>query len=102
MTETTGVSDNDGNVTKISPMSHRRFNSDFHGDADDGKGINAAIAQRDVKGCPFERRHGDFVEDGFARQWIQLRNEVESRRVPQEPRLDLLYRTHPLPSHRNP
>ena len=30
MTETTGVFDNHGNVAKINPMSHRRFNSDFH------------------------------------------------------------------------
>src|SRR5205823_12316586 len=43
----------------------------------------------------------DFVEDGFTRQWIQLRNEVKSRGVPQEPRLDLVCRVHALPSHRH-
>src|SRR5437016_13229450 len=87
MAGTTGIFDNHGYVTKISTMPHCRFNTDFHGDADDGKRINAAIAQRDVQRCPFERGHSDFVEDGFTRQWIQLRNEVKSRGVPQEPGL---------------
>lgn len=78
MSGATGVFDNHWNITKISAMPHRWLDADFHGDADDGNGINAAIAQRDVKGRAFERGHGDLVEDGFARQRIHLRNQVES------------------------
>jgi len=52
MAETTGIFDNHGDVTKISTMPHCRFNTDFHGDADDGKRINAAIAQRGFRGVP--------------------------------------------------
>src|SRR5438874_11785581 len=92
MAETTGIFDNHGDVTKISTMPHCRFHTDFQGVAD------AAIAQRDVQRCPFERGHSYFVEDGFTRQWIQLRNEVKSRGVPQEPRLDLVCRSHALPA----
>src|SRR5438094_10628867 len=94
MTETAGVFNNHRDVTKIRALPYRRFNADFHGDADNGKGIDAAIPQRDVKRGTFERRHGDLVEDGFAWQWIHLRNQMESRRVPQEPRLDLVWRFH--------
>src|ERR1700687_2288918 len=67
MSEATSVFDNHWNVTKISAMPHRGFNADFHGNANDGKGINATIAQREVKRRAFERRHADLVEDGFAR-----------------------------------
>src|ERR1700730_10000397 len=101
MTEATSVFDNHWNVTKISGMPHRGFNADFHGNANDGKGINATIAQRQVKQRAFERRHTDLVEDGFARQWIHLRHQRDPRRAPQEPRLNLIYRFHTLPSHRH-
>src|SRR5580692_2625761 len=82
MPEAAGVFNHNRNVTKIGAMPYRWFNADFHGDADDGKGIDAAVAQRDVQGRAFKRRHGDFVEDGFARQWIYLGNQGKSRRVP--------------------
>src|SRR5580692_12292955 len=101
MTETAGVFNNHRDVAEIGALPHRRFNSDFHGDADNGKGVDAAIPQRDVKRRTFERRHSDLVEDGFAWQWIYLRDQMESRRVPQEPRLDLVWRFHALPSHRH-
>src|ERR1700686_2340457 len=79
MSETTGIFDHHRDVTKISPVANRRFNTDFKGDADDGKGHDAAIAQRHIQWRAFERRHADLVEDGFARRWIHLRNKMESR-----------------------
>src|SRR6266852_837148 len=100
MTVTASIFDDHWNVTKISALPHRRFNPDFHGNADDGKGIDAAIAQREVEGRALKRRHGDLIEDGLARQGMQLGNLSEPRRVPQEPWLDLVWRLHPLPGHR--
>ena len=97
--EATSVRDDNRNVTKINSVPHRGFDANFHGDADDTKAINAAIAQGDVQRCAFERRHGDFVEDCLVRQWIHLRDQMESRGVPQEPRFDLVSRFHPLPGH---
>src|SRR3989442_1524692 len=47
MTETAGVFNNHRDVTKIRALPYRRFNADFHSDANDGKSIDAAIAQRD-------------------------------------------------------
>jgi hypothetical protein len=35
MSETTGIFDNHRDITKISAMPDRRFDTDFHGDADD-------------------------------------------------------------------
>src|SRR5258705_3855995 len=101
MAETAGVLNNNWDIAKIRALTHRRFDADFHGDADNDKDIDAAIPQRNVKRRTFKRRHGDLVENGFARQWIDLRNQREPRRVPQEPRLDLVWRFHPLPSHRH-
>ena len=46
--------------------------------------------KRDVHWRAFERRHGDLVEDGFARKWIHVRNQLEFRRVSQEPRFDVV------------
>jgi len=77
MTESTGVLDNHWNVAQISAMPYCRFNTDFHGDAHDGKGIYAAIPERDVKRRTFERGHGDLVEDRFARQRIHLWSQME-------------------------
>ena len=102
MTESTCIFDNHWNVTKISAMAHRGFNTDFHGDADDGKCKDTAIAQGHIQRRAFKRRHADLVENCFARPRIHLRNQMESRRIPQEPRLDLFWRFHPLPSHRRP
>src|SRR3977135_4747873 len=100
MTETAGVFNNHWDVTKIRALTYRGFNADFHGDADDGKGVDAAIPQGNVQRRTFESRHSDLVEDGFARQGIHLRHQSESRRVSQEPRLDLVWGFQPLPSHR--
>ena len=58
LTETASVAirvlDNRWYVAEISAMPHCRFNTDFHGNADDRKCVNAAIAQRDVKRCAFK------------------------------------------------
>src|SRR5438477_5633912 len=99
MTETAGVFNNHRDVTKIRALPYRRFNADFHSDANDGKSIDAAIAQRDVQWRAFKRGHCDLVEYRLAGQWVHLGNQMETRRVPQEPRLDLINRFHPLPSH---
>src|SRR5438270_1602555 len=99
MTETTRVLDNHWDVTKVRAVPHCRFNTDFHGDANNGKCIYAAITQRDVKWRAFECRHGDLVEYSFARQRIHLWDQVESRRITQEQGLDLIWRLHSLPRH---
>ena len=85
MAEATGVRDNDWNVAKINSMPHRRFNPDFHRDADYRKGTDAAIPQRDVQRRALKRRHGDLVEGRLARKRGHFRNQMESRSVPQEP-----------------
>ena len=99
MAKTTGILNNHRNVPQISAMPHCRFNADFHGNTNDGKSINPAIAQRDVQWRAFKRGHCDLVEYRLAGQWVHLGNQMETRRVPQEPRLDLINRFHPLPSH---
>src|ERR1700728_4123834 len=98
MTEPAGVFNNHWDVTEIGALPYRRFNADFHGDAHDGKCVNATIPQRDVKRRTFERRHGNLVENRFAWQWVHLRDQMKSRRIPQEPRFDLVWQFHPLPS----
>src|SRR6266852_7502421 len=102
MTETTSVLNYNWNVTQIGTMSNCGFNSNFHGDTDDCKRDDAAIAQRNVQGSAFKGRHGDLVENRFTRQRTHLRNQMEPRRVPQEPRLDLVNRFHSLPGHSHP
>src|SRR2546430_11457945 len=99
MAKTTRVFHNHWNVTKIRAVPHRWFNADFHRDADNRKCINATITQGDVEWRAFKCRHGDLVEYGFARQRIHLWNQVESRRITQEPGLDLICRLHALPGH---
>lgn len=74
MTKAAGVLHNYWDVAKISAVPDRGLDSDFHCDADDSKSIDTAIAQRNVQRRAFKSRHGDLVEDGFARQGIQLRN----------------------------
>jgi hypothetical protein len=60
----------------------------------------ARFAQRDVQRGALKRRHSDLVQDRLARLRIHLWNQMEARRVPQEPRLNLINRFHPLPNHR--
>jgi hypothetical protein len=54
MAKTTGILYNHRNVAQISAMPHCGFNADFHGNANDGKCGNAAIAQRDVQWRAFK------------------------------------------------
>src|SRR5260370_7380314 len=100
MTEDASVFDDHGDVTKISALPHSGFNPDFHGNANNGKGIDAAVPQRDVQWCTLKRRHGDLIENGLARQGLQLGNQSEPRRVPQEPALDSVSALPSLPAHR--
>src|SRR5437870_13570056 len=84
MTETAGVFNNHRDVTKIIALPYRMFNADVHSYANDGKSIDAAIAQRDVQWRAFKRGHCDLVEYRLAGQQIHLGNHLKSRRVPQD------------------
>ena len=101
MTVAAGVFDDHGDVTEIGALAHGGFDADFHGDADDGEGEDAAIAQCHIQRRAFECRHAELVEYGFAGLRIHFWNQVESGRVAQKPGFDLFWRFHSLPGHRH-
>src|SRR6516164_4940212 len=101
MTEAAGVFDDDRDVAEVGAMARRRFNPNFHRNAYDGEGANAAVAQSDVERSSLKGRHRDFVEDTFTGQRREFWNDLESWRVAQEPRLNLFGGCDSLPCHRS-
>jgi len=61
------VTNDDRDITEVGPMARGRFYSNLGRYADNDKGVDTAISQSEVEPRPFERGHGQFVEDAFNR-----------------------------------
>ena len=82
-------------------MAHRRLDPDLGRHADDDERAQPAIAEGHVERRPLERRHRKLVEDGFGGQRRDLRDQLEARRIAEEPGPDFFGGGNPLPGHRH-
>jgi hypothetical protein len=101
VTGATGVRDHDRDIAEIRPLTDGGLDPDLHRDAGDEKGIDPAVTKGDVQGRALEGRHRDLVENGLRRERRHLRQDLEARRVPQEPRLHIIHAADSLPGHRH-
>src|SRR5262245_7036212 len=101
MTRTAGIRHNDRDVAEVGAMQNRWFDADLGGDPYDDEGVDAAVSKSDVQWRRLECGHRDLVEDDFARQRLEFRDELESRRSTKEPRLHFTDGLNSLPGHRH-
>jgi len=59
-------------------MADRRLNSNLGRDANNDKGVDAAISQSEVEPSPFESRHRQFVEYALSRRGQLLGDNLKS------------------------
>ena len=66
------------------------------------EGVDTTVMQCNIEGCTFKCGNGDPVEDCFAPQWCQLRNNLKFRRISMKLGLNLSRRIDALLSHHHP
>ena len=62
---------------QVGALPARGIDSNFERDSGNEEAADPTIAQRDVQIRSFEGRHGDLVDDPFARQRLQLWDDLE-------------------------
>jgi len=78
-----GVADHDRNQAAVAAVTNGRLDADLGRDADDRKGSDLGVAQREVERGALERGHRELVEDRLRLARSELGQELktgESRR----------------------
>src|SRR5438270_13965498 len=97
VSEATGILNQNRHETQVAAVPARGINSYFQGNSGNDETANAAISQGDCEQRTLKSRHRDLVDDAFARQRLQLRNNLKSRAISKEHGTYLFRRIHPLP-----
>src|SRR4029453_13278120 len=97
----TGICDHDGDEAAVGAVANGGLKGELDRNADEHKGGDLGVAQRELQRGALECRHRELVEDRLRWAGSELWHQLKARRVAQERRDDLLDPVLSLPGHRS-